>query len=73
MLLKRRYAAYKEVTYLQSKRQKPQEDVIPFMAEICPDKPIFDVYAILDHDLAEKSLENKFSPDGPEGQNGSTK
>ncbi len=47
--------------------------MIPFMAEICPDKPIFDVYAILDHDLAEKSLENKFSPDGPEGQNGSTK
>ena len=58
---------------MQNKRKKPQEDVIPFMAEICPDKPIFDVYAVLDHDLAEKALENQFSADAPENQNGSTK
>lgn len=58
---------------MQNKRKKLREDVIPFMAEICPDKPIFDVYAVLDHDLAEKALENKFSADGPEDLDGSTK
>lgn len=46
---------------MKKRTPKPKEDVIPFMAEIDPDKPVLDVYAILGNDLAEENLENDLS------------
>lgn len=46
---------------MANKKKKSREDVIPFMAEIDPDKPVLDVYAVIDNDLAEENLENDLS------------
>ncbi len=43
------------------KKHKSRDDVVRFMAEICPDKPVPDVYAVIDNDLAEENLENDLS------------
>lgn len=49
---------------MQEKKRKDHSDVIPFMAEICPDKPILDVYAVIDHTREEEQLEQDLS--GPD-------
>ena len=43
------------------KKPKSRDDIIRFMAEIYPDKPVPDVYAAIDNDLAEDNLENDLS------------
>ena len=46
---------------MKKRTPESKEDVIPFMAEIYPDKPVLYVYAILGNDLAEENLENDLS------------